>query len=123
MAATSKRFRKKLLLILSLTVNLGLLGFFKYYDFGIENLRILLEWLGFQAHPATLGIILPVGISFYTFQTIGYTVDVFRGRTEPAHNLLDFALYVAFCPVPKKEDDRLGGCQGRLPPGSARVLL
>jgi alginate O-acetyltransferase complex protein AlgI len=67
-------------LVLSLAVNLGILGFFKYLNFGIESLAVLLTWIGLEPHLSTLQIILPVGISFYTFQTISYTVDVYRGE-------------------------------------------
>jgi len=85
-------------LILSLCFNLGMLGFFKYWGFGIESFAALLSVAGFTPHLPTLSVILPVGISFYTFQTIGYTVDVYRGKTPPCQNFFDFALYVAFFP-------------------------
>lgn len=85
-------------LLLSLGINLGLLGFFKYADFGIASMAALLEALGFAAHLPTLGIILPVGISFYTFQTISYSIDVYRGNHRAVRSFLDFALYVAFFP-------------------------
>ena len=90
--------RKTGWLFVSLGVNLGLLGFFKYADFGIASMAALLETLGFQAHLPTLGLILPVGISFYTFQTISYSVDVYRGQRPAVRSPLDFALYVAFFP-------------------------
>ncbi len=89
--------RKKLLLC-SLAGNLGLLGVFKYLDFFLENVGAVLESLGLGASPATLGIFLPVGISFYTFQTMGYTIDVYRGKVEARRNLLDYAVYVSFFP-------------------------
>ncbi|MBL4847122.1 MAG: MBOAT family protein [Planctomycetes bacterium] len=82
----------------SLSVNLGLLGVFKYYGFFAEQLTALLEAMGVAAHPPVLALVLPVGISFYTFQTLSYTVDVYRGKTEPVANPLDFALYVSFFP-------------------------
>ncbi len=82
----------------SIVVNLGVLGFFKYFDFGIENLSLLLQAMGLTPHLSTLEILLPVGISFYTFQTISYTIDVYRKKIEPHKNLLDFALFVAFFP-------------------------
>ena len=90
--------RRRAALLVSLCMNLGLLGVFKYLDFGIESMVALLRWLGMNPHWETVGLILPVGISFYTFQTISYTVDVYRGVTEPERNFLDFALYVAFFP-------------------------
>ena len=73
--------RRKALLTTSLVVNLGLLGFFKYFDFFVESARRAARVRsGFAAHAPTLRIILPVGISFYTFQTLSYTIDVYRGR-------------------------------------------
>ena len=95
--ATSDRKRRALLTI-SIVVNLGLLGFFKYFGFFVENLVALADNFGVTLDPGTLSIVLPVGISFYTFQTMSYTIDVYRGRTKPTRNLLDFALYVAFFP-------------------------
>ena len=83
-------------LVVSLSVNLGILGFFKYANFFIESARPLVEALGL--HASTLNVILPVGISFYTFQTLSYTIDVYRGKLRPHSSLLDFALYVAFFP-------------------------
>lgn len=90
--------RRRWLVLASLTLNLGLLGTFKYLDFGIESLASLASWMGWEVDLATLGIILPVGISFYTFQTIGYTLDVAAGRRAPVRSFLDFALFVAYFP-------------------------
>lgn len=90
--------RRRLLIAASLVVNLGILGFFKYAGFGIEAFASLLAGFGLQPHLPTLALILPVGISFYTFQTIGYTLDVAAGRREPVRNLRDFALFVAWFP-------------------------
>lgn len=87
--------RRKLLLV-SLSVNLGLLAFFKYFNFFIESFRPIIEGVGL--HAGTLDIILPVGISFYTFQTLSYTIDIYRGNLEPNESLLDFALFVGFFP-------------------------
>ena len=87
---------RRWLLMTSLGVNLGVLGFFKYFNFFIESAQPLLESLGL--HAGTLEIILPVGISFYTFQTMSYTIDVYRGVIRPVDRFLDFALYVAFFP-------------------------
>ena len=83
-------------LMLSLVVNLGMLGFFKYCDFFIDSARPILQALGLSGE--TLGIILPVGISFFTFQTLSYTIDVYRGKLKPTESFLDFALFVAFFP-------------------------
>lgn len=84
------------LVIVSLCVNLGLLGFFKYYNFFIDSFRPMVESLGL--HAGTLDIILPVGISFYTFQTLSYTIDVYRKKMDAHDSLLDFALFVGFFP-------------------------
>jgi len=83
---------------LSLGVNLGLLGFFKYFNFFVESATDLGNLLGLQVNEHTLAIILPVGISFYTFQTLSYTIDIYRGRLEATKSPLDFALFVAFFP-------------------------
>ncbi|HEY8943454.1 MAG TPA: MBOAT family O-acyltransferase [Polyangiaceae bacterium] len=90
--------RRKPLLILSLTTNLGLLGFFKYFGFFVENVFVALQTLGIQASKPALSIVLPVGISFYTFQTLSYTVDVYRGEIKARKNFLDFAAFLAFFP-------------------------
>ena len=89
--------QKKLLLISSLTGNLTLLGFFKYADFGISQINQFAKVLNIEQIPY-LELILPIGISFYTFQTISYTVDVYRGKLEPSTSLSEFALYVSFFP-------------------------
>ncbi|CCH49927.1 MBOAT family O-acyltransferase [Pseudodesulfovibrio piezophilus] len=91
-----KKGTRRLLLGVSLTVNLGLLGFFKYFNFFIDSMRPLVESFGF--HVGSLDIILPVGISFYTFQTLSYTIDIYRGQIKPHDNLLDFSLFVSFFP-------------------------
>lgn len=90
--------RRKLLLILSLASNLGVLFFFKYFDFFRESTRLLLGHFGLNAGWTGLQFILPVGISFYTFQTLSYTIDVYRGRFTPTRNLGQFLAYVAFFP-------------------------
>ncbi|MEZ4328437.1 MAG: MBOAT family protein [Polyangiales bacterium] len=89
---------RKLLLLLSLTLNLGLLGLFKYADFFIEATADALTLAGVPTEPHLLRLTLPVGISFYTFQTLSYTIDVYRRRIPPAHNFIEFATYVAFFP-------------------------
>jgi alginate O-acetyltransferase complex protein AlgI len=90
--------KRKLWLLLSMFVNLGFLAFFKYGDFLLENFVSLLNTVGvdFQAMP--MDIILPMGISFYTFQTMSYTIDLYKRKIEPARTFLDFALYVTFFP-------------------------
>lgn len=90
--------RRKLLLSLSLIFNLGTLGFFKYFNFFIENWVEAWKNLGLDMDGVTLKIILPVGISFYTFQTLSYTIDVYRKKLKPTHNFINFATFVAFFP-------------------------
>ncbi len=82
----------------SLLVNLGILGFFKYFGFFAASAAHLLESLGLGADIPTLNLLLPVGISFYTFQTLGYTIDVYRGKETAVDDLATFALYVAYFP-------------------------
>jgi alginate O-acetyltransferase complex protein AlgI len=88
----------KLWLGVSLAANLGLLGLFKYADFFLDGFEALVRSAGFDPEPLHLGLVLPVGISFYTFQTLSYTFDIYRGRLAPVGSWLDFALYVAFFP-------------------------
>lgn len=90
--------QKKRWLILSLVTNLGMLAYFKYSDFALRNLEIALAWAGIEHRFPEHNLILPIGISFYTFQTLSYTIDVYRGRMKPWHNLRDFALFVSFFP-------------------------
>lgn len=97
-ASTDLPRRRRALLTLSLGVNLGVLGFFKYFDFFAEGFADLLATLGFEASPFVLGVVLPVGISFYTFQTLSYTIDIYRGQLEPTKSPIDFALFVSFFP-------------------------
>lgn len=85
-------------LALSLVINLGILGYFKYYNFFLDQTVALLETLGVQANPSSLKIILPVGISFYTFQALSYTIDVHRKQIEPTRDLIAFFAYVSFFP-------------------------
>jgi D-alanyl-lipoteichoic acid acyltransferase DltB (MBOAT superfamily) len=90
--------KRKSLLLLSIFVNFTILGFFKYFNFFINNLEALLAHLGFAANPHLLKIVLPVGISFYTFQSVSYTFDVYRKGLAPAKSFLDYALFIAFFP-------------------------
>jgi D-alanyl-lipoteichoic acid acyltransferase DltB (MBOAT superfamily) len=93
-----RRSRRRAWLILSLAVNLGILGFFKYGDFLLENWQALMAIVGIDYQPATWSIVLPIGISFYTFQTMSYSLDVYLRRAKPAKSFLDFALFVTFFP-------------------------
>jgi alginate O-acetyltransferase complex protein AlgI len=95
--ADSKK-RKKLWLFLSLFVNLGLLFTFKYWDFFNESIRDTLNLFSIQFDPSTLKLLLPVGISFYTFQTLSYTIDIYYGKIKPIKHLGIFATYVSFFP-------------------------
>ena len=91
--------KKKMFLLLSICVNLGMLGFFKYSNFFVGSFENLLTSLGVWATTDfRLNIVLPVGISFYTFQTMSYTIDIFRGKLRPTKSFLNFALFVAFFP-------------------------
>ncbi|MEM7670290.1 MAG: MBOAT family protein, partial [Pseudomonadota bacterium] len=90
--------RRRRLLWISLGVNLGMLGVFKYLGFFTESFAALVTGAGLHADPVILSIILPVGISFYTFQTLSYTIDVYRRELEPTRDFFDFALFVAFFP-------------------------
>ena len=85
-------------LMLSLIGNLGILGFFKYYNFFIESAVGFTGMLGLPMSASTLSLVLPVGISFYTFQTLSYSIDVYRGRLKATRSLLDLALFVGFFP-------------------------
>ena len=87
--------RKKFLLLVSLVVNLGILGFFKYYDFFAGSLAALLH---VPQSSVVLQIILPVGVSFYTFASLSYTIDVYWGKMKAVRNLIDYALFIAFFP-------------------------
>ena len=89
---------KRFYLLLSIAVNLGLLGYFKYGGFLEANFAALLGTMGVSYVPSGANIILPLGISFYTFQSMSYSIDVYRDRIKPHHSFLDFALYVTFFP-------------------------
>lgn len=89
--------KKKFLLIISAAGNLGLLGFFKYANFGIEQFNTLGDSMGWS-NLEFLEIALPIGISFYTFQTMSYTIDIYRGKLTPSDSLREFALFVSFFP-------------------------
>ena len=89
---------RKLLLWTSIMVNLGFLGFFKYYNFFLENFISAFSFFGSEISGNSLNIILPVGISFYTFQTLSYTIDVYRRKLEPTKDFFAFSAFVAFFP-------------------------
>ncbi len=91
-------YKKKLLLVVSLIGNLGMLCFFKYGGFLLDNFVTLVNAVGLDFHPAKPNIILPAGISFYTFTTLCYTIDMYHRKSEPVKSLLDFSLFVTFFP-------------------------
>lgn len=88
----------KWILASALVVNLGILGIFKYYNFFMDQAVALLNAIGFQVHPTSLQIILPVGISFYTFQALSYVIDVYRNDLKPTRNVVAFLAFVSFFP-------------------------
>lgn len=90
--------KRKLILSVSLIANLVVLGFFKYFNFFAANLQSLAAFFNFPLNIHFLNIVLPVGISFYTFQAMGYTIDVYRRNVEPCKRFLDFAVFVTFFP-------------------------
>jgi len=85
--------RRKLYLLVSLVSNFGVLGFFKYYGFFRENAVRMLELLGVESQIPLLAIILPIGLSFYTFQSLSYTIDIYFGKRTPVKSALDFSAY------------------------------
>jgi D-alanyl-lipoteichoic acid acyltransferase DltB (MBOAT superfamily) len=91
-------YKKRVLLVVSLIGNLGMLCFFKYGGFLLDNFVVLVNAVGIDFHPAEPNIILPAGISFYTFTTLCYTIDMYKRRSEPVKSLLDFSLFVTFFP-------------------------
>lgn len=90
--------KRKYLLCISVVINLGFLGFFKYYNFFVDNFKQAFSFFGQEINTSTLHIILPVGISFYTFQTLSYTIDVYRKKLEPAKDIVSFLAFVSFFP-------------------------
>lgn len=95
---TQNRQVRKLWMISSVIINLGILCFFKYFNFFIQSWIDMLHAFGYDGSVATLNIILPVGISFYTFQAMSYTIDVYHERIKPSKNLISFATYISFFP-------------------------
>lgn len=93
-----KQLKRKILLLTSIGVNLGLLGFFKYFNFFIESFNAAFASAGIHTNMSSLNIILPVGISFYTFQTMSYTIDIYRNKIEHTKSILAFMAFVSFFP-------------------------
>ena len=98
LVSASNATARKILLSISLVVNLGMLGFFKYYNFFIENFSNAFTLLGGEISDMSLQIVLPVGISFYTFQTLSYTIDVYKGKIAPTKDAIAFFAFVSFFP-------------------------
>ena len=98
LAKEDNQRKRNLWLMLSLVVNLGFLAFFKYRDFLLDNFTTVVNTYGYGYQTQPMDIILPMGISFYTFQTMSYTIDIYKRQIQPARTFLDFALYVTFFP-------------------------
>ena len=96
MADASNQKNKTFWFWLSITVNLGFLGFFKYYNFFIDSFADVLNNIGFHVNLWTLQVILPVGISFYTFHGLSYVIDIYKDRIKPERNFIDYSVFVNF---------------------------
>ncbi|MFV0152491.1 MBOAT family protein [Empedobacter falsenii] len=96
--ATSQNL-KKIWLTISIGINLGFLGFFKYYNFFADSFAEMLNGFGLNVHPWTLQIILPVGISFYTFHGLSYIIDIYYNRIKAERNIVDYSVFVSFFPL------------------------
>ena len=94
-ARSKAPYARKAYLLAGIATNLGVLGYFKYYDFFSDSFNELASLVGLSLSVDTLNIILPIGISFYTFQAMSYTIDVYRGKIPPCYHYFDFLLYVA----------------------------
>ncbi|WP_435018976.1 MBOAT family O-acyltransferase [Tundrisphaera sp. TA3] len=90
--------QRKAFVIMSMALNLGMLGYFKYYNFFADSLQVALDRAGFHVPLSHLEVVLPIGISFYTFQSMSYVIDVYRREIKPTRNLLEFATFVSFFP-------------------------
>ena len=95
---TNRNHIKKRLLFVSIFFNLGMLFIFKYFNFFTDSFSTMVSGFGRDVDFLHLNIILPVGISFYTFQTLSYTIDIYRNKIKPTNNFIDFALFVSFFP-------------------------
>ncbi|WP_310586875.1 MBOAT family O-acyltransferase [Dyadobacter aurulentus] len=96
---TDTAIEKKVWLFTAVIVNISFLGFFKYFNFFSESFATLLHSFGMEAHATTLSVILPVGISFYTFHGLSYVFDIYNGKIEPTRNFVDYSLFVSFFPL------------------------
>src|SRR6266446_5987623 len=89
---------RRFLLIFNIICNVGVLGFFKYFNFFADNFQIFAASLGWHVHPVTVKILLPAGISFYTFQAMSYTIDIYRRKMEPTSHLVEYLAFISFFP-------------------------
>ena len=90
---------KKIWFWLSIIVNLGFLAVFKYYNFFVESFSEAISYLGLRINPSTLNVVLPVGISFYTFHGLSYVIDIYKERIKAEKNFIDYAVFVSFFPL------------------------
>lgn len=97
-ASSGKAHRRRLLLSVSVILNLSFLGFFKYFNFFAESLAVVLDKLGLHVDIFVLRVLLPPGISFYTFQELAYIVNVYFGKLRPSRSLVDYALFISLFP-------------------------
>ena len=95
---SSNRVNRRILLGSSLMINLGILGFFKYFNFFVDSASEILSLVGLTSSVSTLNIILPIGISFYTFQTLSYTIDIYQRKLKPTRDIISFFAFVSFFP-------------------------
>ncbi len=99
MCQSETQTRRRIWFWLSVVVNLGLLGVFKYYNFFVESFADFVSLLGLSVHPVVLHLILPVGISFYTFHGLSYVIDIYFGKIKAERNFIDYGLFVSFFPL------------------------
>ncbi len=98
-ASTENKFQKKIWLWLSIIINLGFLGVFKYYNFFISSFAEAVDTVGFHTNPFTIKLIIPVGISFYTFHGLSYVFDIYNKKINPEKSIVDYSLFVSFFPL------------------------
>ena len=108
MQRTEDPVKRRLLIIVTVVVNLSFLGFFKYFNFFIDSFHAMSDAVGLGFSPSTLNITLPIGISFYTFMSMSYTIDVYRRELAAERSLLKFATFIAFFPAPGGRADLAG---------------
>ena len=99
MSDSTSKAQKKFWFVVSVSINLGFLGIFKYYNFFSESFAELISNFGFKINPYTLNVILPVGISFYTFHGLSYVIDIYKDRIPAEKNFIDYSVFVSFFPL------------------------